>query len=101
MSDDPQWFPVMKGYDWDRKRPGVECPNRVPWGMLLPYEKQAMTNHSQTLRRLAERGGLCPEEMAGIMQGLRWRELGQNTPESAAAYLVAALEAYETPKARP
>lgn len=42
----------------------------MPMAML--DEKQAMRNHGQTLKRLAERGGLCATEALAIMDGLRW-----------------------------
>jgi hypothetical protein len=45
----------------------------VPWALLAPHEKQAHTNHGQTLERLAERGGLGIHEMVAIIEGLRYR----------------------------
>lgn len=44
----------------------------MPMDMLLPHEKQAIRNHGQTLKRLAERGGICPSEALSIMDGLHW-----------------------------
>lgn len=35
----------------------------VPWAMVAHREDRAMANHGQTLRRLAERGGLDPYEL--------------------------------------
>jgi hypothetical protein len=37
--------------------------------------QQAMTNHGQTLERLAERGGLSLDEAAAIAERRRWCEL--------------------------
>lgn len=37
--------------------------------------QQAMTNHGQTLERLAERGGLSLDEAAAIVERRRWCEL--------------------------
>lgn len=34
----------------------------VPWSYMAPHESQAQKNHSQTLARLAERGGLGAAE---------------------------------------
>jgi len=42
-----------------RRRP--DCPRSVPMSLLS--EQQAQWNHSQSLARLNERGGLCPMEM--------------------------------------
>jgi len=40
-------------------------------------ERQAMRNHGQTLDRLAERGGLGPDEAAAILEIRRgWIQLG-------------------------
>ncbi len=47
--------------------------------LLLPHEKQAEINHAQTLRRLAERGGLDWVEMDWIMRGVRWGTEDQHT----------------------
>ena len=56
-------MPIMLelGKKWDRT---------VPFSMLS--EDQAQTNHSQTLQRLAERGGLGPDEAIAIMDKRRW-----------------------------
>lgn len=45
------------------------CPETVPWDLLAPHEKQALRNHDQTLKRLAERGGLSPAEMVAVIEG--------------------------------
>lgn len=44
----------------------------VPWAFLEPHEAQALRNHSQSLKRLAERGGLAPCEAIDIVKGLHW-----------------------------
>lgn len=38
-------------------------PRSVPWSFVEKFRQQALVNHDQTLERLAERGGLSPEEM--------------------------------------
>lgn len=57
-------FPIL-GYN---ETPGP-CPSSIPWAEIAPYEGQAVGNHHQTLERLAERGGLSPEEVYLIMTG--------------------------------
>lgn len=42
----------------------------MPMAML--DERQAMKNHGQSLKQLAERGGICPSEALSIMDGLHW-----------------------------
>jgi hypothetical protein len=42
----------------------------VPWDMLAPHQAQAIKNHSQTLERLAQRGGLDASEAMAIIDGV-------------------------------
>ena len=44
----------------------------IPWSMIAPYEDQAQRNHSQSLERLAERGGLSPGEALAVMECRSW-----------------------------
>lgn len=64
---------------------GSDCPTRIPWGLVAPYEGNALRNHDQSLKRLAQRGGLDPLELYWIMNGLRWR--GGGTMEIATAFI--------------
>ncbi len=41
----------------------------VPWEVMAPHAHQAQRNHSQTLERLAERGGLGCSEAWAVIQG--------------------------------
>jgi hypothetical protein len=41
---------------------------QVPWAMVEPHQRQAKINHGQTLERLAERGGLGPDEMMALLE---------------------------------
>ena len=47
-------------------------PRFVPWAKLIPYEANAQRNHSQSLARLAERGGLSWMELRWIISGKGW-----------------------------
>lgn len=38
-------------------------PKSVPWAMVAGHEAQAQKNHYDTLKRLAERAGLDPQEL--------------------------------------
>ncbi|MVA47754.1 hypothetical protein GOZ83_22090 [Agrobacterium vitis] len=59
----------------------------IPWALIRPHEKQAQTNHSQTLRRLAERGGLAICEAYYILSDRPYPMHGpKRTPEVKAAY---------------
>lgn len=54
-------FPIMGG-------------PKVPWSLIAPYEHQAHTNHGQTLKRLAERGGLSICEAMAVMSSVRYEK---------------------------
>lgn len=58
-------MPVMKGINI----------KSIPMHLLKPYERQAVRNHSQSLQRLAERGGMSPCEILGIIRGINWGQL--------------------------
>lgn len=47
----------------------------IPWDIIEPHEKQAEINHGQTLKRLAERGGLSPCEAVAILEDRVWRPM--------------------------
>lgn len=50
-----------------------DCPKSVP--VYLLNEEQAQRNHSQTLKLLAERGGLSPAEMLAVMDRRPWKNM--------------------------
>jgi len=47
----------------------------VPLDFVAPHERQAERNHGQTLRRLAERGGLSACELAAVLEDRAWRRM--------------------------
>jgi hypothetical protein len=47
----------------------AECPVSVPWDLVAPHQLQASKNHSQSIARLAERGGLSPSELVAVIDG--------------------------------
>ncbi|RKZ94679.1 MAG: hypothetical protein DRQ40_05320 [Gammaproteobacteria bacterium] len=73
-------FPLMKPHDrkkhemWDI----LKAPRSVPWAFLAPHEEQAQRNHSQSLARLASRGGLDAGEILAIVTGKKWSEISKN-----------------------
>lgn len=72
----PRTFPVLFGDYREREAYlALGCPRRVPWAFLAPHEEQAKDNHDQTLSRLAQRGGLDPAEMLGIVRGKGLRDV--------------------------
>jgi uncharacterized protein YbcC (UPF0753/DUF2309 family) len=55
-------FPVLNQQNC-RPSQQKKMPRDVPWTFVESFRERAQINHSQTLERLAERGGLAPEEM--------------------------------------
>lgn len=52
------------------------CPTSIPWKMVEPHDEQSQRNHGrQTLRRLAERGGLSPQEAVAVLEDRDWRRM--------------------------
>lgn len=61
---------------------------KLHWALIAPHEKQALTNHGQSLERLAQRGGLSFCEAAAILEDRRWSKIvwpaGHEKPEDPA-----------------
>ena len=55
-------FPVLNQQNC-RPEKRKTMPRSVLWEFVEKFREQAEDNHDQTLERLAERGGLSPEEM--------------------------------------
>lgn len=68
-------FPVLRSH----LPRGTTCPRSVPWSLVEPHAAQAKTNHSQTLERLAERGGLSPAELWCLVHDKSLSELPKET----------------------
>jgi len=63
-------FPVLLDYKEHKQFPDFRS---VPWEWLAPHESQALANHDQTLKTLASRGGLSPQEMLAIVHHVHVR----------------------------
>jgi len=50
-------------------------PKTVPWELVAPHEAQAQRNHSQTLERLAQRGGLSVRELWSVCHDRHWHPM--------------------------
>lgn len=66
LSEQPQvalvrQFPIQ---DW----------RTIPWSLIEPWERQAYSNHGQSLERLAQRGGLGMHEALAVLTGRHFRE---------------------------
>jgi hypothetical protein len=67
---DTRRFPVLNQQHC-RPRERLAMPRDVPWAFAESFRAQAERNHGQTLERLAERGGLSPQEMWLAAHGRR------------------------------
>ena len=65
------------GQEEKRRFPIMDGPS-VPWSAMAPFERQAKRNHDQTLKRLAERGGLDTVEAWCVIADLQWRDRPAN-----------------------
>jgi hypothetical protein len=87
-------FPVLNQQNC-RPQERKTMPRSVPWSLVEPWREQAQLNHGQTLERLAERGGLAPEELyaAAHQLGLRSLTDGSIGEQQAIDWIVATLAA--------
>lgn len=95
----PDIFPIMVGYDprekinEARRAGSTVVVVGLPWAMIDPHEPQAKLNHGgQTLRRLAERGGLSAAEAVAVMRDEPYRAMSF----AAAQFRLAAMVAHHT-----
>lgn len=70
-------FPILRAMSEDRRKAlkALGCPERIPLPIIATHERQAMINHNQTLRRLAERGGLSACEAVCVLEDRRWAKM--------------------------
>lgn len=62
---DPIQFPVLNS----------KPRQYVPWAFVAEHERQAQANHYQTVKRLAERGGLSWCEMLAVVMDVEYRRI--------------------------
>jgi hypothetical protein len=59
--------------DFVNRRFPIQDGPSVPWGVMLPHDRQCQSNHGgQTLQRLAERGGLGASEAWCVVNAIAW-----------------------------
>ncbi len=76
----------------------------IPWAVIAPWDRQAMTNHGdQNLKELARRGGLCVTEALWVLRGVRRNDrdpesrlladrIGRQTHQEAIAELLSLVQ---------
>jgi len=89
-------FPIMtdphRGLGLSRHEEVPPCPKSIPWDMIGPHNEQALRNHSQTLTRLKERGGLAPCEAVAVLEDRKWKKMPAVT---SCARLIELLELFK------
>jgi hypothetical protein len=99
---DERTFPVL----WPVMRKDIalwtalECPKVVPWAFIADHAEACVRLHDQTPERLAERGGLAPNEMLAVIEPrrptyARVHALWYSPPEASVPALKAALEQWQ------
>jgi hypothetical protein len=83
---DAERFPVLNQQNCRRSKRKA-MPRSVPWAFAEAFRKQAEENHGQTLERIAERGGLAPEEMWLAAHGRRLRTADMPDEQTAIDWL--------------
>jgi hypothetical protein len=83
MSTDFERFPILYRFSEEREAAQHGWPISVPLRLLAPHEAQAARNHSQTLRRLAQRGGLHPVEILAVISDKDYRHFEHMTTAAA------------------
>ena len=88
----------MKIISSSRSREFSFLPHSVPFNWVEEHERQAQKNHSQSLDRLNERGGLSPNELLAIMLDMDFYALYDGkTQEYVTARIVRVFARLETP----
>ena len=66
--DNNDLFPIL----------GTKPKVYIPWEYIQPHEEQALKNHGQTLKRLAERGGLDWTEALAVLEDRKWMNMDES-----------------------
>lgn len=70
---------MIAARDARKKFPVLGSSTTVDFQLVADHGKQAKTNHSQTVERLAERGGLSWEELHAVLNNQAFRKIDRNT----------------------
>lgn len=85
-------FRVLRGQSRVPRTERDTWPASLPWVMVEPWRRQAELNHSQTLERINERGGLAPEELWCAAHGYGLRRIREITESEAGRWLARVAE---------
>jgi len=71
---------------------------QLPYAMIEEHEYQAIKNHSQSIKRLAQRGGLSTQEALAVLEDRPWKNMGYG---EANAMLLLKVERWEASRSAP
>lgn len=74
--------------------PILASKESIPWEVIAAHEKQAMENHGQTIKRLAERGGLDWTEALAVLEDRRYTKM--NVEDAKRIVLLIVTESIKT-----
>jgi hypothetical protein len=83
-------YPVLFGQTeefYEARRTKTPYPCGVPYILVEGHDKQAQSNHFQTLERLSQRGGLSPLELWCVVNDKKWHDKGDMTEAKAIEWL--------------
>lgn len=86
----PGQYPILQGQTdeaYAARRNRTPYPRSVSWDLVKDHGEQALSNHSQTLERLAERGGLSPKELWCVVHSKRFYDSHEITEALAIEWL--------------
>ena len=81
-------YPVLQGQTseaYEARRNGTPYPRSASWDVVKDHEKQAQSNHSQSLTHLAGRGGLSPKELWCVVHDKGFYDPGSRAVTEASA----------------
>jgi hypothetical protein len=92
----PEEFPVLwqGGHKYEQRLAELGCPRRVPWKFIADHHEWCRVNHDQSPRKLAERGGLSPEEMVAVVRHIKLHKMPKMTADEEVAQLFELLRQY-------
>jgi prepilin-type N-terminal cleavage/methylation domain-containing protein len=62
----------------------------LPWRLVEAHEKQALSNHDQSVQELARRGGLSVTEAVAVLEDRKWTRMDFKAADDRLKQLVAA-----------
>lgn len=95
----PKQFPIQADYGLRQTR--RQLRTSIPWKMIAPHEAQAISNHGQTLERLAERNGLSAAEAVAVLSGKGIMWVTRQGVAEAEAMLEQLVKAFESEEVAP